>query len=503
MMVYKATSEVLYALLGLAAFYLLARRIAIWLGRRKMIRELGCQMPPSLPSMDPLLGLDSVLQTIRSVKENKGNMTLKQQLDTYGLTFRTNLYGRTKFFSADPQNLQAILSTDFESWGIQPMRLFEFEPLAGKGIMTTDGSLWANSRALIKNTFSRTQIADLSSFEGHVQRLIKLIPRDGSTINLQPLFSRLALDSSTEFLFGKSVESLSPSCSLDAQAFLAAYNYAQAGIGKRMKLPKWNILTYDPKFWESCKIARSFVEGYVDEAIRQCKSARGGEKLKLVLAYELARVTSDRDVIRNELLNVFLPGHDATAVALTNVFFMLARHPEVWTKLREEVVGLDISELTFENLKGLKYLRWVINETMRLHPVVGESRRIALRDTVLPTGGGPNGTSPILAKKGDIMGTSFYALHRLKDVYGEDADRFDPERWATLRPRHWAYLPFSGGPRVCIGQQLALTETAYATVRIVQTFGAIENRDPVNEFVELYKITTESKNGAKVALIPA
>ena len=96
---------------------------------------------------------------------------------------------------------------------------------------------------------------------------------------------------------------------------------------------------------------------------------------------------------------------------------------------------------------------------------------------------------------------SFYSLHKRKDLFGEDADIFRPERWESMRPAHWSYLPFGGGPRICPGQQLALTEVGYSIIKIVEAFPAIENRDPVLEFVEHYKLSTESKNGAKVALI--
>lgn len=474
------------------------RWMSIYLKRRELIMKNGCQDPPSLPSIDPFFGLDSVFRAFRSVKENKRNLSLKEQLDTYGFTFRSNQYGRTILFTIEPENLQAIFSTDFESYGVQPIRLFAFKPLAGKGVMTTDGAMWAHSRALIRPTFSRTQIGDLSALSGHVTRLIELIPQDGSTVNLQPLFARLALDSSTEFLFGESVGSLTPSPAVDAQQFLKAYNYGQAGVGRRIHLPQWNFLTRDQKFWQSCEVARDFVDKYVTRAMLQRESPNRGKKL--VLAEELAKETTDKGDIRNQLLNVFLPAHDATAVALTNVFFNLSRHPEVWAKLRSEILNALKEEITFENLKSLRYLQYVVNETFRLYPVTGTMARIALRDTILPTGGGAAGNSPVFVKKGTMIRTSFYALHRRKDIYGSDADRWKPERWNTLRPRHWGYLPFGGGPRVCPGQQLALTEIGYTITRILHKFQQIECRDPVWEFVEEFKITTESKNGAKVAL---
>jgi cytochrome P450 len=495
--------SVALGLLGLLVAYSI-QSAGTYFVRRKLIRERGCQPPTRLPQKDPVFGLDIVFKVFKSFEERRRNMTLKELVDEYGCTHQSKPYGATRIFSIEPQNLQAVFATDFGSFGVEPLRLFNFKPFIGKGIMNSDGAFWEHSRALIKPTFARTQISDLSSLEIHVSRLIDLIPKDGSTVDLQPLFARLALDSSTEFLLGESVRSLAPDSDIDAKAFLAAYNYGQAGVGKRMQLPSWNIFTLDKKFWKSCKIASEFVDKYVDRAVLNCAlPASDAEQSKYILAYELAKQTGDRIDIRNQLLNVFLPGHEATGVALTNIFFLLARHPKVWAKLRREILSIGTEVIKFERLKSLKYLQAVMNETFRLHPAVGTMARAALRDTVLPTGGGTSGKAPILVLKGDVFATSFYALHRRRDVYGDDADIFRPERWEPLRPAHWTYMPFGGGPRICPGQQLALTEVAYTTVRLLQRFEGIENRDDVLEFVEQYKISTESRNGAKVSFLCA
>ena len=433
-------------------------------------------------------------------------MSMKEQVDTYGHTFQSRPYGTTKIFTIEPRNLQTVFATNFESFGVQPLRLFPFGPFIGKGILTTDGAFWEHSRALVRPTFARAQIANLSSLEVHVSRMIDLIPKDGSTVDLQPLFARLALDSSTEFLFGESVNSSCAESTTHAKNFLAAYHYGQAGIGRRMQLPQWNILTRDRRFWASCQTARNFVDSHVAKALAETASTNFEKSGRYILAHELARETNDRIDIRNQLLNIFLPAHEASAVALTNLFFNLARHPRVWAKLRQEVLTFAPANesLTFERLKSLKYLQQVLSETQRLHPSIGTTTRIALRDAVLPTGGGGSGSAPIFVQKGHTVTTSFYALHRRKDIFGPDADTFRPERWEDgFRPPHWAYLPFGGGPRVCPGQQLATTETAYTLVRMLREFRAVENRDPVEEFVEEWKITTESANGAKVALVPA
>lgn len=103
--------------------------------------------------------------------------------------------------------------------------------------------------------------------------------------------------------------------------------------------------------------------------------------------------------------------------------------------------------------------------------------------------------------KGEGVSYSVYAMHRRKSVFGDDAHEFEPERWARsdMRPG-WSYLPFNGGPRICPGQQFALTEASYVVVRLAQTFDRVESRDP-NPWTEGLGLTTVNLNGAKVALI--
>jgi cytochrome P450 len=141
-----------------------------------------------------------------------------------------------------------------------------------------------------------------------------------------------------------------------------------------------------------------------------------------------------------------------------------------------------------------------LNLALRLYPVVPFNVRTANKDTCLPVGGGPDGTAPVFVPEGQEVLYSVYTMHRSPEIYGPDADEYRPERWANLKPG-WAYIPFNGGPRICIGQQFALTEAGYTTVRLIQAFSSLESRDP-NPFEESLALTLSSNNGTKVALTP-
>ena len=495
-------------------------KVRLYFVRRKAIREHGCEPLRALPSKDPWFGLDVAMRMFRSYSGGQRSLKFKEQHDTYGATFQSVALGKTRIFTCDPTNLRSVFNTDFQSWGVQPLRLPPWGPMLGAGVMDTDGTFWKHSRGMVQPLFRKEQIErieDLSSFDLHVSRLIDLIPRDGSTVDLQPLFARLLLDFTTEFLFGDSVACLTPTPNREAMEFLEAFHDGQAGIGKRTQLPMLTVFTMDKRFAQACGIVQRFVERYVDKALarhqRQNLSLDPDEKeemmqqkrSKYVLADELAKISTDRLDMRNQLLNTFLAAHDTTAVLMTNTMFNLARNPRVYAKLRAEVLsaGHTTSESLWSHIKSLPYLRHVVTETSRLTPVVGQSARIALKDTVLPTGGGDSGLAPVHVRKGVSVQLNYVALHRRPEVYGPDADVFRPERWETLRVGTWDFLPFIGGPRVCPAQQMALTQVAYTVARIACEFESVENRDPVLEFVEQYRITSDSKNGCKVALVPA
>lgn len=483
---------------GLTLSLYLVRHVYKAIVRFFAAKKLGCEEPASPPQKDWFLGLDFVYNQLVNIRMNRRNASTRELHEQCGATFQSRFYGTRKIHTIEPENVQAVMSTDFKSWGVQPLRLFAFEPLIGRGIMGTDGHLWEHSRAMLRPAFARKEISDLPALEVHVRNLLALIPKDGSTVDLRPLFTRMALDASSEMLFGESLNMLGRPTP-DNELWLRAMNYGQMTLGKRMQLPQWNMFTRDPVFWASCKAVHEFVDAKIDAISLGTKEGISRD-IRYILARELLKETSDRNVIRKELLNVFLPAHEATGVALTNIFFNVARHPCVWEKLREETLALPQGQdITYDLLKGMKYLHQVINETLRLNPSIGTTSRIALQDTVLPRGGGSEGRSPIFVQKGDILSISFYTLHRRKDLFGQDAEQFKPERWDNFQPPRWAYVPFSGGPRICIGQQMALTQIAYTIVRFLQTFERLDNKDPVWEFQEQYTLSTQSKNGAKVA----
>ena len=174
-----------------------------------------------------------------------------------------------------------------------------------------------------------------------------------------------------------------------------------------------------------------------------------------------------------------LAGRDTTAALLGWSLVRLTLHPQIFSSLRSTILAdfPNDSQPTFSQLKSCRPLQHFLQEVLRLHPTVPVNNRLCVKDTTLPLGGGPEAKSPIAIRAGQLVVFSVYAMHRRKDIWGEDALEFRPGRWEEKGGQApWAFLPFLGGPRVCLGQQFALTEMGYTLVRLFQRFESVENR---------------------------
>ena len=287
--------------------------------------------------------------------------------------------------------------------------------------------------------------------------LINIICCQSGVVDLQPLFFRLTLDVATKFLFGESVHSLKAPKFSNEQRFGETFNTAQAVVAKRFRLGDLYWMIGGSEFRKACSDVHDFADQLIDRNI-----LRGYGKTNVFLD-EVADGTADRIALRGQIINLLVAGRDTTACLLTWTFFLLVRHPKVLEKLKEEIKEKcsDPASLTRTGLREMGYLQNVLKETLRLYPSAPVNERKANKTTFLPTGGGPYRTAPVLIPKGTTVAYSVYAMHRRPDLYGMDAELFRPERWDEDMPMFhdktnaaWGYLPFNGGPRICLGRKL-------------------------------------------------
>ena len=160
----------------------------------------------------------------------------------------------------------------------------------------------------------------------------------------------------------------------------------------------------------------------------------------------------------------------------------------------------------------LELARWYPRLTfypggLRLYPPVPLNNREATKTTILPTGGGPDGQSPILVRKGEVVVFSQYVNSRKLNIYGPDAYDFRPERWERdeLANIGWAYFPFNGGPRQCLGEDFALMEVSYTIVRLLQASSVValpegEKVEPVGTERQRLTLVLSSADGCRVKI---
>ncbi|KFY57448.1 hypothetical protein V496_06417 [Pseudogymnoascus sp. VKM F-4515 (FW-2607)] len=486
--------------------FLFLKKVISLIQRNRFAKAHGCEPPARLPQSERIIGYGIFARMEADMKAHTLLPTSLRLHRELGNTFSLVLPGQPAISTIEPENVKAVLATQFHDFGIGK-RHRGMGALLGHGIFTSDGAHWERSRALVRPSFARAHVADLETFESHIQHLIAKIPRDGSTIDLQPLFYQLTLDSATEFLLGESVDVLRSPVGSEQQLFGESFDFAQTELNLRLRLGPFVLLYRNRKFDRACVLVHNFIDRFVAKALefRRESQASGKsddekKKGKYIFMNELALATDDPIQIRSEILNILLAGRDTTAGLLSNTFHVLARRPDVWAKLKQEVDQLEGKRPDYETLRGMRYLKHVLNESLRLYPSVPQNIRFANKDTTLPVGGGHDGKAPIFVSKGQIISYNLYSMHRRKDIYGEDAEEYKPERWETLRAG-WGYLPFNGGPRICVGQQFALTEAGYTIVRLVQEFERIENRDP-KPWLENLHLTLGSANGVHTSLFP-
>ncbi|KAE8358733.1 cytochrome P450 [Aspergillus caelatus] len=333
--------------------------------------------------------------------------------------------------TVDPGNIKAILATQFNGFEMGLFRAHTLGALLGRGIFTSDGK--QHHRALLRPQFTRSQISNLELEEVLVQHVLNRFQHgtDGSCmipIDLAPLFFNLTLGSATEFLFGQNVESQLVGGPNATRVTDDAGNKAREGTNGRYwtsfgrAFDRANTISlktvliylhflYSPKsFAGDCKTVHQFAGYFIQQALSEEQESSGNHDSKeeaFVFLRELAKTTKDPIVLRGQLLNILLAGRDTTAGLLGWTFFLRARHPGYYSKLHKIIIE------TFGPYS---------EDALRLPPVVPENGRRATRNTKLPRGGG-------VVYNVNIM-------HRRKDIWGDDANEFRPQRWFALLQRY-------------------------------------------------------------------
>jgi cytochrome P450 len=353
---------------------------------------------------------------------------------------------RRVWFIADPELIQDVLVKQARSF-LKDQGLESTKPLLGEGLLTSEGEFHRRQRRLAQPAFHHARIAAYgATMVEHGQRAAARF-RDGEALEFVPEMMRLALGIVGKTLFDTDVAS-------DADTVARALGVAMDTF-TLARVPFWRLLLYLP-VPSTVRFARA--RRQLDEVVYRLIRAHrevGGDRGDLLSMLLLARdveggtgTMTDRQ-LRDEAMTILLAGHETTAVALAWTFYLLAQDRQVESALHDELDSvLRGAPPSAGDVRRLPYTEMVLSESMRLYPPAWAFGRRAHER--LPLGG-------YELRPGDAAVMSQWVVHRDPELW-PDPLRFDPLRFEPARKaaRHrFAYFPFGGGPRVCIGDGFA------------------------------------------------
>lgn len=418
---------------------------------------------------------------------------LRELAREYGDVVRYRLGTMTCHLIIHPDGVRQVLQENVKNYTKDHFSYRLVGRVAGSGLLTSQGSFWLRQRRLAQPAFHRQRIAAMA--EGMARAAADVAERweapaaRGEPVGVMEEMMRLTLTIVGQALFGSSLGE-------QAARIGAAFNVLSEQTTTRFRtfrlLPPVLPTRYDRAFREAGRVLRSTVMELIVERRR-----RGEDTGDLLSMFMLARDEETGEAMSDaqlcdEVLTMLVAGHETTATTLSWVWALLDGHPEVEARLHAELDGvLGGRPPTVEDVPRLGYTRMVVEEAMRLYPPAYIYSRAVKEDDVIGGFRIPGGTAVDLSP---------YLTHRHPDFW-ERPDEFLPERFSpeasAQRPRY-AYFPFSGGPRQCIGNGFAMMEAQLILATLAQRFRP--RRLPGDTLVPEPLITLRPKGGLPMRL---
>ncbi|AWI89810.1 cytochrome P450 [Methylobacterium sp. DM1] len=444
-------------------------------------RPVHTDASPPGPKGWPLLG-----SLIGFARDPLGFLTACSRQYGDVVAFRTA--GQLMLVLICPREIERVLVKDHQNFPKNEHFWRQVTALFGNGLLTSKGTFWQRQRRLAAPAFAGPRLASYADTMVHESTRTAEGWRDGDVRDVHADMMALALRIAAKALFGTEVEE-------DVLVIDNALNDILAELASRVVRP---ILIPDAvplpghvRYRRALRRIDEIVARIITE--RRSSSAASADFLSALMRArdEDGTAMSDRQ-LRDEVVTFLLAGHETTALVLSWTIHLLSRHPEVDRVLAaeiDEVVGQRAA--TFDDVPLLRFTEHTILESMRLYPPAWAIGREARSDCQIG-GFDVRAGTPILI--------SPWVLHRDPRFF-EEPEAFRPERWqqglAQRLPR-FAYMPFGGGPRICIGNRFAVIEAVLILATLVQRFGFIV--DPDRPVVPVPSMTLRPKEGVRVRL---
>ncbi len=372
-------------------------------------------------------------------------------------------FGPFRFFVVnDPDAIQHLFVKNHRNY-TKSRSYAGLRLVMGNGLVTSEGEFWRRQRKLSQPAFHRQRLAGLVDTMARCTEdmLDDWDRRSSPEIDIHDQMMRLTLRIVGHSLFSTELShdagEIGPAITI---AMKRANRYAEAAV----RLPLWLPTPLNLRFARARRLLDATIQRIIDE--RRAHGRDVGDVLSMLMAAtdETGEDRMTDQQLRDEVMTLFLAGHETIATAMSWTWKLLSEHPEAAERLRDEARRvLGGRRATFDDLAKLEYTGRVVDESMRLYPPVWIFERAAIEDDEIAGYRVPART---------IVGVCTWTLHRHPALWN-DPQRFDPDRFLPERSadRHkYAFLPFGAGPRICIGNNFALMEAKVLLATIAQRY---------------------------------
>jgi cytochrome P450 len=363
------------------------------------------------------------------------------------------------YYVSDPAAIEEVLVTSGRSY-VKGRGTQRLERLLGKGLLTSNGALHLRQRRLVQPAFHRERIGGYAATMVRRAEAFAEGVRAGETLEMDSVMGRLTLGIAAETLFGAEVDDQADTIGRALDEAMESFPISLTPIGELLDHLPWVPIVR--RFLNARAQLDAIVYGLIEARRNDPEAASRADVLGMLLAAGEGPDGMDVRQIRDETMTIFLAGHETTAMALTWTWWLLSQHPAIEAGVRAELEAvLGGRTPTMDDLPALRFTRDVIAESMRLHPPAWIVGRRANEDVLL---------GPWTVPKGSIVLMSQSHTHRDPQFWREP-DAFRPERWTngeTAGLPKFAYFPFGGGTRICIGEAFAWTELVLVLATIAR-----------------------------------
>lgn len=424
----------------------------------------GIQEPTATQHKHPPITKDHWLfrSTLRVARHPLNFMQDKHKI--HGRIFRIDTNVRPIIVLIDPAMAEHVLQKNHRNY----VKSYDYDVLKtvlGEGLLTSDGGHWLRQRRLAQPAFHKKRLESLSRYmseetEDMLERWHQLKAKKKG-IDITQEMMNVTMKIAARSLFGSDVSGRASNVS---QSVTAANEWVTTKIRNPFYPPTWVPIKLNNRLKKALKELDSAVYGMIED--RRKSGEQRDDLLGMLMEAkdEDTGETMTDEQLRDEVITLFIAGHETTANGLAWLYYLLAQKPEVVRKLKAEAKEvLQGRNATFEDLPRLTYTDKVIKEGLRMYPPAWVVGRKALEADTIAGYHVPKDCNVIIFN---------YQIHRL-DAYWEDPQEFRPERFTETKlkeiPR-FAYFPFGGGPRLCIGNNFALMEMKVLIANIAQHF---------------------------------